>query len=127
MNDIEILKDITVTEFNTSNIYLNVEKVNEAIKNVLNENNSWKKYVEELEEQITELNNKNCELELQIQQNMMQKTLIEEEINRLKYDVSKIKEIKQTRYSDYDRIRLSAYVTKSNEIIKRLKKCVKKR
>ena len=57
----------------------------------------------------------------------IQKANREKEINRLKYDVSKIKEIKQTRYSDYDRIRLSAYVTKSNEIIKRLEKCVNKR
>lgn len=43
--DIEILKRITVTSFNTNNIYDDVEKVNTAIENLINR-------VKELEEEL---------------------------------------------------------------------------
>lgn len=93
-----------------------------AIENILKERQADKEKIKELEKYETYYQN-----ERNLLDSYISKTLIEEEINRLKYDVSKIKEIKQTRYSDYDRIRLKAYVTKSNEIIKRLEKCVNKR
>ena len=69
-NDIEILERITVTSFNTSNIYDNLEKVNTAIKNVVRRikeleqaDKQWEKIYDEEEEQIRELNNKIFELE----------------------------------------------------------------
>ena len=56
----KILKNIEVTSFNTSNIYLNPKKVNMAIENVLNalENSISKdrirKYIKTLEDKLKE-------------------------------------------------------------------------
>lgn len=49
------------------------------------------------------------------------------EIERIEYDANKTREIKKDRkahynLSDYDKNRLGAYITKSNEIAKRLRK-----
>ena len=129
MNDIEILEKYIdlikkgycddCNELNCIDNYPH-RQIAQAIENILKERQADK-------EKIKELETINKMQEYRINEMDIPKSLVEEEINRLKYDVSKIKEIKQTRYSDYDRIRLSAYVTKSNEIIKRLEKCVNKR
>lgn len=43
MNNIEILEDITITSFNCSNIiYLNLEEVNKALENLIQENKELK-------------------------------------------------------------------------------------
>ena len=44
--DIKILEEIEVTNFNTSNIYLNPKKVNTAIRNLINKNKELEKMVE---------------------------------------------------------------------------------
>lgn len=124
MNDIERLEEFKSRTILYSDVYAihieELKKIQRAIENILKERQADK-------EKIKELETINKMQEYRINEMDIPKAFIEEEINRLKYDVSKIKEIKQTRYSDYDRIRLKAYVTKSNEIIKRLEKCVNKR
>lgn len=51
---------------------------------------------------------------------------IKEVIQRIDYDVKKTREVKLERYSDYDRVRLKAYITKSNEIKRRLQELLNK-
>lgn len=52
--DIKILEEIEVTNFNTSNIYLNPKKVNTAIRNLINKNKELEKIVELMAKDITE-------------------------------------------------------------------------
>ena len=50
--DIKILEEIEVTNFNTSNIYLNPKKVNTAIRNLINKNKELEKMVELMAEEM---------------------------------------------------------------------------
>ena len=59
-------------------------------------------------------------------QNSISKQDLLKEIQRIEYDANKTREIKierkaQYSLSDYDKNRLGAYITKSNEIAKRLR------
>lgn len=59
-------------------------------------------------------------------QNSISKQDLLKEIQRIEYDANKTREIKIERkanynLSDYDKCRLGAYITKSNEIAKRLR------
>lgn len=59
-------------------------------------------------------------------QNSISKQDLLKEIQRIEYDANKTREIKierkaQYNLSDYDKNRLGAYITKSNEIAKRLR------
>lgn len=50
---------------------------------------------------------------------------IREEINKLKNDIQKTKDIYHKGVTSYGRCRLKAYITKSNEVINRLEKLLK--
>lgn len=54
----------TLTEYGRKAIKQNVKKLQQRIKELEKENKNWEKYcTEDLEKQITDLNNKNFELE----------------------------------------------------------------
>lgn len=60
-------------------------------------------------------------------QNSISKQDLLKEIKRIEYDVNKTRELKRKKkenheLTDYDKNRLGAYITKSNEIAKRLKR-----
>lgn len=59
-----------------------------------------------------------------VEKNYIHKDKIYAEIKRLEHDVYKTRSIRTERLSQYDKVRLKAYITKSNEIITRLKKVV---
>lgn len=64
-------------------------------------------------------------------QNSISKQDLLKEIQKIEYDANKTREIKKDRkahynLSDYDKNRLGAYITKSNEIAKRLRELINK-
>ncbi|MBR3002882.1 MAG: hypothetical protein IKF38_04920 [Clostridia bacterium] len=76
MNNIENIKfflgDLKASNYNLSFIH--------DVENLIKENKEWKKYAtEEVEEEITELNNKNCELEFKIEHLVQENKELKEE------------------------------------------------
>ena len=65
MNDIEILENIEITSFNTSNIYLSVEKVNKAIENLIQRNKNLEQIEKEHKEENGRLRDRIKELEIE--------------------------------------------------------------
>ncbi len=64
-------------------------------------------------------------------QNSISKQDLLKEIKNIQYDVNKTRELKRKKkenheLTDYDKNRLGAYITKSNEIAKRLRKLLDK-
>lgn len=59
-----------------------------------------------------------------VEKNYIHKSKLYAEIERLERDIYKTRNIKTDRLSQYDKVRLKAYITKSNEIVIRLKKIV---
>lgn len=59
-----------------------------------------------------------------VKKNYVHKDKVYAEIKKLEEDILKTRNIKANRWSEYDRVRLKAYITKSKEIVERLKKIV---
>ena len=144
--------------------YKRVLKENELLRKDIE---GWEKYCEEIGEEQTEMSNKNCELEFEVEklqkenkelkfkersriigkygdveiQDVINRTLsndyisvkkIQDIIDRIDYDIKKIKEIisnnsniyTSDRRNDYQIVRLRAMNTKSLDIKKRLQELI---
>lgn len=99
--DIKILKRIQVTEFNTNNIYDNVEKVNKALENILADREKYKRLAEQNLKDSEEFKNNMCEhrcvknteiIELRAKANKYDSLIkeIEDKINKRKIKYNEI-------------------------------------
>lgn len=77
------------------------------------------------------ISKKDLEYIIEYLENSVSKQDLLKEIKNIEYDVNKTRELKRKKkenheFTDYDKNRLGAYITKSNEIAKRLRKLLDK-